>query len=247
MASPPTLSNLVVDATPDRDLEWRLRLALQVAAAYGGDLLAVCSAWPGGITLSEVITHTPLGSHAKEQELRNSIASAKLVFDRLTKDSAVNTEWCASIADPAVALHDHALLADLVILGAPDAAGEAHVDPVELAGRSGAPVLRLGASAATAPFANVLIGWKARREARCALRAALPILHQAERIVLVGVGDEAAVAALSAVRDYLAGCGLQVEVMSVEDDAGAPASMLAAIARREGCQLIVAGARSRGR
>lgn len=238
--------NLVVDATPDCDVEWRLRSALQLATEYRGELSAVCSAWPDGFSIAEVIAHSPIQASSQERELRSRIVATKAIFDRLAEESAVSTQWCESIADPGIAMRDHALFADLVVMGTSEASGCAHAPPIEVAGRSGAPVLRLGTAPVPTLFRSVLIAWKDRREARYALRAALPILQQSQRVVLVGVGEEAPFARLSVVLEYLSSYGIDALAMNVEDD-GPVASVLAAIARREECQLVVAGARSRGR
>src|SRR3546814_4633377 len=69
-----------------------------------------------------------------------------------------------SIADPAVVLREHGLLADLSIMSLPRESEVAQADPVDLATATGTPILRLGAATSREAFRRVLIGWKEDRK-----------------------------------------------------------------------------------
>jgi nucleotide-binding universal stress UspA family protein len=246
MSNTATLTNLTVDATPDHDVERRLEIALDLAAQFGSSLTAVCSAWPDGVSLADAIAHSPFNSLAQERELRDRIARVSTIFDRLTRGRSADTHWCGNVSHPSETISDHALLADLVIMSVSRSSEFAHADALETAAQSGSPVLRLGTKAPTAPFESILICWKDSRESRCALRAAIPMLESATRIVLAGVGEDVSSGRLAEVRDYLSVYGVGAQILHLESNEAAPGTMLANLARRENFHLVVAGARAHG-
>lgn len=246
MTATTTLAHLTVDATPDGDVERRLEMALRLAAEFGGGLTAVCSAWPASSSLADALTHNPFSSIGQERDLRNEISRVEAVFDRLTEGTAINVHWCASISHPGTNLLDHALLADLTIMSMSPPSDFARADLLEVAARSGSPILRLGTESQTTSFENILIGWKDSREAHCALRAALPFLQRAGKITLAGVGDEVSAARLANVGEYLSDYGAKLSILHLANDKTSPGAMLAGLARDEGCDLVVAGARAQG-
>src|SRR3546814_15260689 len=90
--------------------------------------------------------------------MRKAIGNSQETFDGLTQGSSVTTDWCDSIADPAVVLREHGLLADLIIMSLPGESEVAPADPVDLATATGTPILRLGAATSREAFRRVLIG-----------------------------------------------------------------------------------------
>ncbi|AIT82347.1 MULTISPECIES: universal stress protein [Sphingomonadaceae] len=167
-------------------------------------------------------------------------------FDRLARGNAIDTQWCDGISHPSAAILDHALLADLVIMSVPPASSFAHADPLEIAARSGAPVLRLGSNFETTSFQKILIGWMDSREARCALRAALPFLQRAGEVVLAGVGEGVSSARLAEAGEYLSIREVGAQILHIESSETAARTVLADLARRENFHLVVAGARFHG-
>lgn len=240
------LTHLAVDATPHRDVERRLETALRLAERDGGTLSAVCSAWPGRLSVADAVTLNPLSVVAQEREMRSGVAAVAAAFERLKAGKLVSTRWCADVGEPSAALLDHAWLADLVIMSAASSGDFAQADPLEIAARSGAPVLRLGGDAQTYDFERVVVGWKDSRQARSALRAALPLLQQAGKVFVAGVGEEASVDRLGEIGDYLSDHGLEPRIAHLEGGRASPGAMLADLARSEGCDLIIAGARAGG-
>ena len=246
MASAARSTNLIVDATPDRDVKRRLEIALGLTAQLAGSLTAICAAWPSSISMADAIAHSPLSSLAKERELRNEIARVSSAFDQLAEGSAIDTHWCDAISHPSAVILDHALLADLVIMSMSSASSHAHADPLEIAARSGSPVLRLGSGLETASFEKILIGWKDSREAGCAIRAALPFLQRAGEVVLAGVGENVSGARLAEVGEHLSNRGVVAQILHIESSETAASTILADLTRREYFHLVVAGARSHG-
>jgi hypothetical protein len=66
--------SLVVDATPDGPVEQRLDAALQIANEHKGSLVAVCPAWPTGMSFADALVRGPFQSMAREEEMRQAIA-----------------------------------------------------------------------------------------------------------------------------------------------------------------------------
>src|SRR3546814_18072974 len=93
--------------------------------------------------------------------MRQAIATSRATFDRLTQGSSVTTDWCDSIADTAVVLREHGLLADLIIMSLPRESEVAQADPVDLATATVTPILHLGAATSAAAFPRVLVGLQA--------------------------------------------------------------------------------------
>lgn len=241
-----TIPVIVVDAAPGAHLEARLEMALRLADEYDSSLTAVCAAWPASIAMSEIVA--PVSPLAQEQALRDRVYEARQIFDRLTRHSTEKARWYGSVANPSIALGQQALLADLVITGVAGVMDLAVADPVALASQTGTPVLRVRRHGASETGrSRILVGWKDGRDARSALRAALPFLHSAERALLVGVGPEVQIECLREVEGYLGRHGLTVSTMAVDAEGRSPATVLNDIARDEGCNLVVAGARSQGR
>src|SRR3546814_14198695 len=99
--TPEILRSLVVDATPDGPLEQRLEAALQIANEHKGSLVAVCPAWPTGMSFAAALVRGPLQSMAREEEMRQAIATSRATFDRLTQRYPVTTDWYDSLSDSA--------------------------------------------------------------------------------------------------------------------------------------------------
>jgi nucleotide-binding universal stress UspA family protein len=106
-------------------------------------------------------------------------------------------------------------------------------------------VLVVPACIASLELRNVVIGWKDTREARRALQDALPLLGEAKRVSIIGVGEtdleDQTRQQIDDVASYLARHRIDVATrMTVH--AGGPASkQLLRVAQDEKADLIVAG------
>ncbi|GHH26643.1 universal stress protein UspA [Sphingomonas glacialis] len=135
--------------------------------------------------------------------------------------------------------------ADLLITGAVTEALDStrHADTGELVIHAGRPVLIVPAHATTADFATVMLAWADTRECRRAVVDALPLLMNADRVVLAGVGSDLSGirARIEDVRDWLGRHGIDADVI-VEHALAGDAAALAKIADDNTVDLIVAGA-----
>lgn len=239
-----SMPRIVIDATPDSDFHRRCEVALRLADRHGSSIHAVCTAWPDDPKLLEAFA-API-PFLEEQRLREAIATAHIDFEQLVAGSPITPQWCGDTRHPDAALADHALFADLMIMGSSPPFDHVHADPVKVAARTGTPVLRLGTASEASTFSDILVAWKESREAHCAVRAALPILRKARRVVLLAIGADQPRERLSEVRDHLAARGVEADWQHQDAEGASPGGFLLDFARREGCHVIVAGARAHG-
>ena len=88
---------------------------------------------------------------------------------------------------------------------------------------------------------RVVIAWKDAREARRAVRDALPLLKAADEVLVVAVGESGRAGALD-VKEHLDGHGINARTLVQARRESAVADDLIRAAEREGADLMVAGA-----
>ncbi|WP_238542479.1 universal stress protein [Sphingomonas sp. PAMC 26621] len=135
--------------------------------------------------------------------------------------------------------------ADLLITGAATGSlnSTRHADTGELVLNAGRPVLIVPRHATTAAFATVMVAWSDTRECRRAIVDALPLLMDADRVVLAGVGSDlpGIRARIEDVRDWLSRHSVDADVIVAHALAG-DAATLVRIADENAVDLVVAGA-----
>lgn len=237
--------DIVVDACPRTGIRRTLERAREIATTFDAKLFVVAYAWPV-TTVTDVLAGNSFAVQAQTQEMQDALNSTRAAFDQVFAGAPIDVEWCEGISDPAIALSDHLLTADLLITSASEGHGCVTPDAAALALRSGTPVMRLGEAAATGRFPNVLVAWKDCPSARRALHEALPILKRADKVTVVGVGDEISAVRLGAVAGHLGRHGVTASHLHLshsEQDVGAD---LIGYAQRENADLIIAGVYGRG-
>jgi len=239
-------ASIVVDASPAPDVRQRLKSARDFAATYGGRLTAVSYAWPYTSLVREMLRPSNmLSAQATTLSLEASLATTRSFYDEIMAGGEVEGEWCGAVGEPLPPLCEHALTADLVIVGSEHHESFLPVDPTEVARRSGTPVLKLAPNAPPA-FRRVVIGWKDSRQARDAVHDALAVLVRAETVVVAGVGDEVTLNRLKDVAAHLARHGVRARPIHLPN-VDVVARQILHLAREEGADLVVTGAYSRTR
>ena len=111
--------------------------------------------------------------------------------------------------------------------------------------QSGRPVLIIPPDTTELKARNVLVGWNDSRESRRAVSDALPLLQTAERVLLVQIASEKnaghAKDSVAGVARWLKRHQVTAECMIVSEQ-GRNGPQLGAVAKKEGIDLIVAGA-----
>ena len=178
-------------------------------------------------------------TNATEAEYRAAFGSAQAPL-----------EWRSSSAS--LLLPDYlareARCADLIITSAAPADrfdSSRHVNIGDLIMRAGRPVLVVPHAGMNLPFQRVVVAWKDTREARRAIRDAMPLLKAAKGVTVVEIASDVdEPAALSRVNDvtvWLESHGVKA-VPLVSPSNGDDASCLDAILESQEADLVVAGA-----
>lgn len=239
-------ASIVVDAAPSSGVRRRLEAARAFAETYGGSLLAVAHAWPRTSLVQEALRpSSALSAQMTNLSLEASLATTRSIYEEIMAGGHIEGEWCGAVGEPLPPLCEHALTADLVIMGNDHHEDFQPIDPTEVARRTGTPVLKLASDAPKA-FRRIVIGWKDSRQARDAVHDALPLLARAEAVVVAGVGDEVTLSRLKEVAAHLARHGVSSQPIHLADVAGV-ARQIQKLAKDEGADLLVTGAYSRTR
>ena len=242
-----TYADIVVDATPSPTVRQTLEVAAEFVEAYGGRLSVAAFAWPRTSLVNEALLGSAGGPQLQALAFGEALESTQAIHSEVFAGRQVATDWCSGISDPNLILNEHLLAADLAILGASAGGQFATVDPTELSARSGAPVLQIGLVRPRPPFRHALVAWKDGREARRSVHEALPLLRRAERVVVLGVGDEARSERLAQVARHLARHQVAATHLHLSKSAAGVCAQILQHAETEGCDLLVSGAYSRPR
>jgi hypothetical protein len=174
----------------DERNEAKIHAAMDLAVSQGAHVTAVYMIPPFNIPVYAAV---PIPSDIADQYYADEEASAAPVvaaFEAALKAQGdVTGEIRISRTLPLDALQDNASFADLIVLGQPHEEG---YDPAtdsligDIALSSGLPVLavpRVGTYDTMGK--NVLVAWTRARESTRALREALPLLENADRVVVM--------------------------------------------------------------
>jgi nucleotide-binding universal stress UspA family protein len=169
---------LMVHLEARRDLRKRVRLAVDLADRFDAALIGVA----GWAYLPGFLADGPAAG-AGDSERREMTA----VLARLEKEFRASAAALA-FADNLVPRQARA--ADLIIIGrAQDEAGDRYfaLDPDMAILRAGRPVLLVPDNVDSLGARRIVVAWKDTRESRRAVRDAIPLLRDAEEVMIVEV------------------------------------------------------------
>jgi nucleotide-binding universal stress UspA family protein len=232
-------ASLIVFIEADAMPEQRVRLAASLADQFNATLTGLSAlAIAPPMTTDGVIMDTMRAKLADRGSWFRGIASAD--HRRL--------DWFAELDFPAAALTRASRSADLVIIGGVKAAGSAYMvlDPGEAILKMGRPTLVVPEGVTSLRAEHIVIGWKDVREARRAVRDALPFLQRAIRVTIAeacGPEDETtALGRLDDVARYLSHHRIKAGPKAVLQQRGSGAKQLIQMAQEERADLLVTGA-----
>ncbi len=230
----------------DERNEARVHTTMAVASAQGAHVTALYMIPPFNIPVYAAV---PIPSDIADRYYADEEAAAKPVIDAFEAAVAaqgdITGEFRISRALPLDALQDNSSFADLIVLGQPHEEGyEPATDSLigDIALSSGLPVLavpRVGEYDSLGK--NILVAWTRRRESTRAVREALPLLAQADRVLVLRANppDDGREAEIGA---YLARHGVKVDIKdSVVKEVSIADAILNTVSD-EGCDLIAMGA-----
>jgi nucleotide-binding universal stress UspA family protein len=226
----------------------RVRLAAALADRFAADLIGVsaCLLPPYPAESAYFVTRDVI--EQERRDIETLLVRAETAFRAAAGADRRRIEWRAAIEPPDTYLATQARAADLVIVGRRAGAvdGARVPDPGGIALRAGRPVLVVPPDVDTLAGERVVVGWKDTREARRAIRDALPLLERAGAVTLVEICDEPSVAEgrqhLEDVARYLARHKVKVGAKIATAPDGRVADELIRLAKADNADLIVAGA-----
>jgi len=241
-----TLAAIMVSVDFDPASKARVKLAADLARRFGSLLIGVAG-WPLVKRPGEKGSDNDLAERASN-ELRRLGES----FRKIAEEVAVRIEWRPSMDFPREVIPKEARAADLLVIGQSMLPGDIvhSYDPGTIILAAGRPVLVVPPEKDRLEFSRVLVAWKDTREARRAIRDALPFLKLADEVSLAAAktpGTEDADAQIADVAKYFdrhdVRVAQQIATVAGEDEEG----LLLDLARQHRVNLIVAGAYGRTR
>ena len=233
-----------VDFDPDSDR--RITIAADWAAKFGAALIGVTGWQPGRETAGWF--EYELERPDRADRIMGEVQKLAERFRSLVRHKVETVEWRASFHFPREAIPAEARAADLVVIGPRTVAEDAYhaFDAGEVLLKAGRPVLVVPDGVTRNAGERILVAWKDTREARRAVKDALPYLTAAKDITLVQIVEEvkeaAAVGQLGDVERYLVRHGVEVRAKLVLRPSESIADQLRSVAKNESADLIVAGA-----
>jgi nucleotide-binding universal stress UspA family protein len=243
-------SSILTHVCEGADAQNRLRTALDLAAAFDCELIGVGAETPELYLSSRGLAWPRPGYRVQDAE-QDIVARLKRLageFEATQGVAQTAHRWIAGLAEPSRFLAENARGADLIVASRPPpgALPCAFPMPADLVLAAGRPVLLAPPGIFTPRFGTVVVGWKDTPESRRALLDALPFLQRASHVAIVAVHEapdreRTAAAVMDVVRRLsLLGVAATGEVVAPGPETAAEA--LLALADRQGCDLLVAGA-----
>ncbi len=222
----------------------RLRLAADLATRFEATLIGVA----GRSYLPPFLAdgNSAQQNRNEQQEMATVLASIGDKFRTAAKHVS-RVEWRGSAADPTLLVTTEARAADLILIG-PDAPANFYytLDPSSAVLRMGRPVLLVPDAIETLAAGRIVVAWKDAREARRAIRDAIPFLQRAQRVTIVHVSEHGEEAqsrqSLSDVAGYLLRHEVRVAEKAYLHAKQSVKLELLWFAKNEKADLLVAGA-----
>jgi nucleotide-binding universal stress UspA family protein len=188
---------------------------------------------------------------SEQRRVDEDLTEVERVF-RANSAARNRVEWRASSAHDAEAFAvEQARAADILVVtrqGSDDAQDwRFGVNPGALALQAGRPIFVAPPGIASILGKRILIAWKDTREARRAIWDGLPLLKQAERVLVVAVSENARAAGALDVADYLASHGVHARTLLRDARHASVTDELLKVAAKEQVDLLIAGAYARTR
>jgi nucleotide-binding universal stress UspA family protein len=235
------LRNLLVHVDGSPSSMMRTDLALSLASAHGARLT--------GLYVGEIPSSDKAGEEGHATWIAQTAARAEQLFRERTDGAIPPTQWkCANGRTPEI-IAQMARRSDLVVIGqdVEQTAEPAIGSIARVVFDSGRPVLVVPARGEFPVIGHhVLVAWSGSRESARALNDALPILHSADRTVVLlvnppdGTTDEDSAADVS---EQISAHGINAVILRAFANRVDIGEAILRRAREAGADLVVMGAR----
>jgi nucleotide-binding universal stress UspA family protein len=241
-----TLAAIMVSVDFDRPCKARVGLAADLAERFRCPLIGVAG-WPLLEGPREKVSQSELAERALE-ELR----SLEEKFRKMAGNITGSIEWRSSMDFPRDVIANEVRAADLLVIGQSMLPGDIFhtYDPGTIILAAGRPVLVVPSEVTRLALSRALIAWKDTREARRAVRDAVPLLQQAKDVVIAVVHSSTSERTDAQIADlvrYLARHKVSVTQQIANVSNENEGNILLQLAEEHRVDLIVAGAYGRTR
>ena len=237
------MKNILVLAHDDDGQEARIQTALDLGRALNGhltclDLVYVSPVGGSGFpedayVVAELVTLEATRERANKDRLEARLAHEDVPWD-----------WIEGLGDPAHCIARAAALADIIVVNRQ----LEHISVInmrrttsELIVKSGKPVMAIPADCKRLDLSAVLVAWDGSPSAAAALRAAVPLLKLAERVVLLEVQDGSIAAPVEDAASYLSRHDIHATIRRVAVGPDGAGGKLMAEASTGGFGYVVMG------
>ncbi|MGU3467252.1 universal stress protein [Methylobacterium sp. C33D] len=240
-----TLSNIMVSLDASSSTTARVRLACNLARRFDARLTGVAAQNPLPISIYGK------GSYLDNQIIETAAAGAR---DELSRQEAVFREMTSGYGKARLRVYEREPLecvvsecarCDLLVARGLDDGDPGDIvqalSPAEIILRAGRPVLVTPLDLDDLPLKCAVIAWKDTREARRAVADALPLLREAERVLLLTVASAKAETNAGAAEAYLKSHDVRCERVELSETTNVVEAVIRLV-RDEAADLVVAGA-----
>jgi nucleotide-binding universal stress UspA family protein len=243
-----TIANVMVYVDVAQQAEGQVRVARSLAARFDATLTGVSAlAVKPSFVAEGVIIEEMTADDLKK--MKADLAGKAAWFQEVVRFPKERIEWRWDLEYPVLFLANEARSADLIVIkNTRQQRDDAYrlLNPAEAVLRMGRPTILVPEHVHDLRADRIVVGWKDAREARLAVRDALPLLRKAAQVTIVEIcasseQEEARVRVRDVVR-YLGRHGVKCE-MDFRVHLAEPAAFpLLRIARDLEADLIVSGA-----
>jgi nucleotide-binding universal stress UspA family protein len=242
-------ATIMVHVDVDAELARRVSIAADLADCFRAHLIGTAAWAPTFIFPSREALIDPHPRETRLQDMKTLLDQKGKQFCSAVGTSERHVEWRSVLDSPTEAVAREARAADLVIIGN----ARENMDPLRALDpnsfllKVGRPVLVVPPAVVSLSLKRVAIAWKDTREARRAVRDALPLLQKADSVMIVEMpepGDEGD-QDLHRVKDvakYLGRHRIEIVTERVRPADVTAANSLLRLIQEENINLVVAGA-----
>lgn len=240
-------ATLMVHVDVDGELGGRVNIAAELADRFRAHLIGVAGWAPMSVFLAEAALNDPAPAEFALQDMKSLVDQKGQQFRAAVGKEGRTVEWRSFLDFPTEVVAREARAADLVIIGSARENRDPFraLDPGGVLLKAGRPVLVVPENVTALSLRRIAVAWKDVREARRAIRDALPLLQKAENVTLVEVaedGPDQARRHVKDVSDYLSRHRIDIVTDRLRRAEVSPANSLLSFIEDKNIDLLVAGA-----